>query len=641
MMEWRMVFRDPSDQGEKRHVQTPPPHILEKNVQNFLQRWENAEYNGQKLLSTAALKEIAKIRVHFGKGCLSGISPGRGTNRNENLHKGLNQVMSCSKYGVELAYSLLTVIFYNHNERMTENKQPIEYYLSQAPLLDTQERFGLKFENGKNDSGCTSDDSFTPLKLMTCTYAQLYKRIIHTPLPGSGHSKQPNTFVDDEVDNDSDGTDSEVEHATQLDMKQPISISTLKQVLIRALSWFFIHKSLQSVSNTANLRLDQIPFMISTLGDNMSTSILFVDEEEKESMERLDLLLKSWGVSRLEVSRDGNCLFYAVAHNLRFQLEGGNVDLENILNGLGIYSHHSLIEIASALRQGVVKEWTGSNSKEYQKFITGGQLQAQAEEFQQEGVYSIDIGDLVIAALSNLLQSPLVLFTSRLNQPLHIQYPTYSPMVSPNPIYLAYLQVGSGHYDAVVQGSEDQCSDSHVGAVHPGCNCGRKSTFKGNACSFSLNRYSSRCPCYNEKRPCSHFCKCKGCTNSFGTKSTMVPPTCGQKRKRVAFDNQAVPLKGKRTMKFMETVGEPILIGNLSRMEFLVFCSIVQNLMQDNNFDWTILRDLDRSDVYAMYEGILELTETLRLELAILHSDIEKLFSSTSFLSGMYFAEKT
>ena len=42
--------------------------------------------------------------------------------------------MSSSKYGVELAYALLTVIFFNHNERMAardeqrDDEHPIDFY---------------------------------------------------------------------------------------------------------------------------------------------------------------------------------------------------------------------------------------------------------------------------------------------------------------------------------------------------------------------------------------------------------------------------------------------------------------------------------------------------------------------------------
>lgn len=37
------------------------------------------------------IRKIENIQVHVKKGCLSGIQPGRGTNRNENLHQDLNK----------------------------------------------------------------------------------------------------------------------------------------------------------------------------------------------------------------------------------------------------------------------------------------------------------------------------------------------------------------------------------------------------------------------------------------------------------------------------------------------------------------------------------------------------------------------
>ena len=52
-------------------------------------------------------------------GCLSGIPPGCGTNRNERFHKDLNSHMTNSRYGVELAYALLTTLFFRHNEHIS------------------------------------------------------------------------------------------------------------------------------------------------------------------------------------------------------------------------------------------------------------------------------------------------------------------------------------------------------------------------------------------------------------------------------------------------------------------------------------------------------------------------------------------
>ncbi len=93
--EWRMVFRDQSDHGETRHSSTPTPLIMESNLDIFLHRWKDSEYDGRKVLSAAAKKEIC---VHVRKGCFSGIQPGRGTNRNENF-KDLKKIVLFKVWG--------------------------------------------------------------------------------------------------------------------------------------------------------------------------------------------------------------------------------------------------------------------------------------------------------------------------------------------------------------------------------------------------------------------------------------------------------------------------------------------------------------------------------------------------------------
>ena len=69
------------------------------------------------MLSSAGIKEADNLRKHMERGCLSGIKPGRGTNRNEALHKQLNRIVSNSRYGIELAYALLSTIFFKYNEK--------------------------------------------------------------------------------------------------------------------------------------------------------------------------------------------------------------------------------------------------------------------------------------------------------------------------------------------------------------------------------------------------------------------------------------------------------------------------------------------------------------------------------------------
>ena len=118
-----LVFRDPCDQGSVRTKITPPPDVLRRQMCKFQEMWEDMEYNGKKILPPVAVKEIHCLLVHIDRGCLSGIHPGRGTNRNERLHKDINSHMKNSRYGVELAYGLITAALFKHNENIKAKKE--------------------------------------------------------------------------------------------------------------------------------------------------------------------------------------------------------------------------------------------------------------------------------------------------------------------------------------------------------------------------------------------------------------------------------------------------------------------------------------------------------------------------------------
>ena len=382
-------------------------------------------------------------------------------------------------------------------------------------------------------------------------------RILHTPLPQLGHGIQQNVIIYDVIsENEESETDSTPILNDDFIDCHHIPVINLKKILLQALSWFFIHKSLTGICESAHIQLDHMPFMLAASSDLFNSILFTANEDVSDDEIRLDQLLRSWHQSRQKIPRDGNCLFFSVAHNLKLQIERGNSELEQILANVGIHVYDSVTQMACSLRKGVVKEWLGEHSKDYEIFLSAGQLHSQAEEFLQDGVYSSDVGDLAIAALSNVLQIPLVVFTSRPHQPLHVQHPTHYPMVYPHPVHLAYLHLGPGHYDAVIPDDADKnegmaSTTVTSSASSTQCNYGRKSTAR-NSCSFSLMHYKCRCPCYNSKQPCTNYCKCKGCTNTFGVKPAIETVKAGQKRKRTAHDGQAIPLKGKKTICFME-----------------------------------------------------------------------------------------
>ena len=177
MKDLSLVFRDPLDKGESRMMNTPSPSILVEQLERFLQKWENAEYSGWRVLSSSAIKEANNLKEHMQNGCLSGIKPGRGTNRNKALHKELNKIVSSSRYGLELAYALFSNFFFRHNERIAANLDKrrerviMEYYhLRDKP--STEEYFGIQWATniGTSSIDQNSDNNNKPLTLGRSSY---------------------------------------------------------------------------------------------------------------------------------------------------------------------------------------------------------------------------------------------------------------------------------------------------------------------------------------------------------------------------------------------------------------------------------------------------------------------------------------
>lgn len=402
MKDLSVVFRDPSDRGDSRLLETPSPATLASQLEQFLQKWEKAEYSGWKVLSPAAMKEAQNLKKHMLNGCLSGIKPGRGTNRNEALHKELNKIVSSSRYGLELAYALFTNIFFKHNERLAakfehrREKAILEYHDHFKDKPATGEYFGLQWVP-TTASSRTIDDSSKHLTLYRSSYSDFLQRI-------------NNGGRIDAVINEFDPSNEQCDVPFHDEEQSDIPLAILKVILLKALSWYFVHEHMSKQTKRATIPLKELPFMNSALSqlfncDCLGTpddgnKILSESTNQKEfriHLNRLDHVLKSWNFKRIPVSGDGNCLFYALSYAL---LKKGD---NSILERLGCSTQANVRELAMALRQATVTEWLGENSNVYQSFLTHSQLREQAQRFMQDGEYSGDIGDLILPALANCI----------------------------------------------------------------------------------------------------------------------------------------------------------------------------------------------------------------------------------------------
>lgn len=442
------------------------------------------------------------------------------------------------------------------------------------------------------------------------------------------HSHQDDHFSDDEDENVS------------------IPLDALKLILLKALSWYFVHEHMTQQTKRAMIPLKELPFMNSALSkllnsdglETLDDTSAFSDSTNHDVIDmhakRLDTVLKSWNFKRIAVSGDGNCLFYAVAHAL---LQKNNY--ASLAETLGFSTQTTQKELAKLLRQATVNEWLGENSSHYQSFLTGDQLHTQAHKFLQDGEYSGDLGDLVLPALVNVLSQPVTIFTSAENMPVVTLTPISSLVIDSHPLFVAYNQDKSGHYDAVSH--LDQIQEENV--VQPEletikCTCGRNST-KGVSCVYSLYHYSTKCPCFKAGRPCNCDCRCRGCQNPHGVRADIKIPKTGQKRKRERYDTQIYPLKGKKTTLVADQVSEEVNIGGMSGFEYLLISAIIQYAYTDLE-DWTDVEKVDPGFISKNFDAILNIITMLNMQLPMFkrnRGDIKKALKHYEMIFNVFY----
>lgn len=180
LQQLKMVFREDGDIQTDRAKPTPSPEIMLQKLNGFCEYWSN---NGDNVLRPSFYQEVRKLKSHIIQGCLSGIPVGRGTNRNEALHRHINPFFDCSRMSVQLALAMLTFLFFCHNQKNEPSKSVVhnayataleaaknKYYGKNTALQNLQhdhtfntiETFGIVPDvHGKKDfwgSACLSND---------------------------------------------------------------------------------------------------------------------------------------------------------------------------------------------------------------------------------------------------------------------------------------------------------------------------------------------------------------------------------------------------------------------------------------------------------------------------------------------------
>ena len=228
------------------------------------------------------------------------IKPGRGTTRNERLHRDLNTLMANC---VEFSYALLTAACFRHNKQIAaklekRNPNPISAYQFQHnDLCESIEPFGLtaKQDEQQQDLVPPHDDTACKVQLKSLQYEQVLECLYTLSTPNFANHEDSNTVLPD------------------------FSFDDSLLLFVQAVSTFCVARSLEKMSNTADLKTKDIFF----------TSFLtlvkgFQSRQPTDRHNILDNVLSSWNFRRVEVPGDGNCLFTSIAHSLVIRVQCGD-----------------------------------------------------------------------------------------------------------------------------------------------------------------------------------------------------------------------------------------------------------------------------------------------------------------------------
>ena len=194
--------------------------------------------------------------------------------------------MKSSRYGVELAYALISGTFFNHNENIRAKKEdrsalPIIAYSCDTPTCI--ETFGLHTSTELSTPQLQPVSQLNKVKMCGLKHGEIQEAL------KSIDSTIPETLLDND-----------------LEVTEDEAFSILSQ----AIAAYSVTKSLKSLTTTADF-ISSTTFFLSSL--SLTQGIMTCGTNTKVGDEQVDPLLASWNLVRVPSLRNGDCLFRSVA----------------------------------------------------------------------------------------------------------------------------------------------------------------------------------------------------------------------------------------------------------------------------------------------------------------------------------------
>jgi hypothetical protein len=399
-------------------METPPINSIEKNLAFFMNKWENIPNNP---ISAETLHEIANIRQHIKKGCLSGVPPGYGTERNENLHHLLNRclLVGASYISVELASAVVTLLFYSRNSQRKNRRDTMDgkHVVVSTPIQG--------FQSTTNQNNST----------------------INTGSEGSkSFPSQPRQTMSNQT-----ATDQSSLQTTDPFIVVAESVADLCNDNIAAVtaeeccSLYKVLNNINDVNTSRAFNAFDIPYA------SYNSSGYVLGKYEEFSIPGNDGYLSrnlaSFGLEIDSVPGDGDCAFRSIIRQLHAHINVQENDaLNNHVKALNLGKSEN--EDTFTLRQLFVDKLQQCDPKisDFLAFSDVEDLFITADQFRCPGIFDNRIGDVVVKVCSQVLKVTIIVLTSFESAPC-LPFLSESPLTT-NSIYIAFHSEGVGHYDS-------------------------------------------------------------------------------------------------------------------------------------------------------------------------------------------------
>ena len=372
--DFALALRYPSDRGDTRQEDVPPPDDIMENLEAFVAGWKDIIEGTERVLTLAAQRQIVQLENHIKLGCLSGIPVCLGSEAVTDLQNILKPVLERKFLNADMALALISTLLYVWNERKANQLpvgalvRPISKYrgtLEVSGFTPSHERFGIvKPEDDEvNDVLSSASYSFDVLALQ-CLILDAF----------DGHK---------EGDEQSKGNESSLNQ------------TALKQVIARASNLMSVWELLKTQAvHEVSINPRLLHLMACSLILFSRNECAIDDRSNHEA--RLNEMLRYYQLMVFSEKKDvteADGFFTAVSSGLNSILRSDLPEIESVKQHLASIGYHtdegsSLDDNVSVLRQLISDEWLASE-EEYSKLLVSHMIsfREEAEAFRNRGYF--------------------------------------------------------------------------------------------------------------------------------------------------------------------------------------------------------------------------------------------------------------